>query len=43
MIGDNGSLSSIATPMTVLACASVALLVVILTLFNARVKRGGWA
>jgi ABC-type multidrug transport system permease subunit len=43
VIGDNGSLSAIATPMTVLACASVALLVVILTLFNARVKRGGWA
>lgn len=43
VIGDNGSLSAIATPMTVLACASVALLVVIVTLFNARVKRGGWA
>ncbi len=43
VIGDNLSLTAITTPVTVLACASLALLVVILTLFNARVKRGGWA
>lgn len=43
VIGGNGGLAAIATPLAVLACASLVLLVVILVLFNARVKRGGWA
>ena len=43
VIGGNEGLSGIATPLLVLAGASLVLLVVILVLFNARVKRGGWA
>jgi ABC-type multidrug transport system permease subunit len=43
VIGDNGSLGAITTPLTVLFVASVVLLAAIVLLFNARVRRGGWA
>lgn len=43
VIGDNGSLAAVATPLIVLAAASTALLVAIVILFQARVRRGGWA
>jgi ABC-type multidrug transport system permease subunit len=43
VIGDNGSLAAVATPLTVLAVASVVLLAAVVILFQARVRRGGWA
>ncbi len=43
VIGDNGSLTAVGTPLTVLATASAVLLVAIVVLFRLRVRRGGWA
>lgn len=43
VIGQNGSLAAVAGPLTVLAIGSVVLLVAIVWLFRARVRRGGWA
>ncbi len=43
VIGQDGSLAAIAGPLTVLAVASGVLLGLIVLLFRARVRRGGWA
>ena len=43
VISDNGSLDTVAAPLAVLGGASVVLLVAVLLIFNARVRRGGWA
>jgi ABC-2 type transport system permease protein len=43
VIGQNGSLAAVAGPLTVLAIGSAVLLVAIVWLFRARVRRGGWA
>lgn len=43
VIGDDGSLSAVATPLAILGTASVVLLVAIVVLFQVRVRRGGWA
>lgn len=43
VIGENGSLHAVAGPLLVLGTATVALLVAIVLLFTARVRRGGWA
>ena len=43
VIADDQGLGAVAGPLTVLGLASVVLLVAIVFLFNARVRRGGWA
>lgn len=43
VIGDDGSLDAVAGPLLVLGGASLVLLAAIVLLFNARVRRGGWA
>jgi ABC-2 type transport system permease protein len=43
VISGNGSLETVAAPLAVLGGASVALLAAVLLIFNARVRRGGWA
>lgn len=42
VIGDNGSLAAVATPLLVLGVASVVLFGTIVALFSARVRKGGW-
>lgn len=43
VIGADGSLADIGTPLLVLGGASLALVAAIVLLFNARVRKGGWA
>jgi ABC-type Na+ efflux pump permease subunit len=42
VIGEDGSLPAIATPLLVLGIASVVLLAAIVVLFTARARKGGW-
>ena len=43
VIGADGSLAQVATPLLVLGGASVVLVAAIVLLFTARVRKGGWA